>query len=604
MDKKLFLVSEIDEFIRKCLSLQGILSLDVEASSLNTRSSEFYLGGIGFSNKDTGYYLLINSLEIQSELSQSDNEKLVELFKTLESRTKLLVFNKAYEISVIDHMFNHSLNVLDVLIMATGLGKRASLKDLSRQYLDLDSEQWEKNIKSFVDSMTKLLKSYVSKNGKANKHFESLKQQLEQMRESNEYKLPEVKLKGQIESFENISRIIEEESLNSEEFIPVFLNRIVELAEKGIDEANYCMIPSKMVAEYCIYDCINTVNLFYAMLEEFKEKGTKESFQNYDDQTTLSILFEKNSYVWDEELAKSNIEFLTNKLLGHLKPLCLNENVSELLEITEQQKLDIAVSSDVEFLNEFINPRSVKTKRAINAAILNDRVRFCLFLKIVSYDSKRKRNIRFVKPFMKYLSLEITNVEQIDSAIELFKNDLTSGSVKVNDTQMSYVVTNFKRLTLDKDLYREEFNEEVPRTWTDLGIGDFNKDTIATLYSVFEKNYGINFDSSEEEIGVICDTYSEFSFYYNLSMCKKVAKEISGYDSKLGRDNVFVGNEDGSNGVSYYTNPNAENYRYVAKFNPVSTDTKRWKSGCMLATRQSDLQKYKNPRIAGIPLEL
>jgi len=283
-------------------------------------------------------------------------------------------------------------------------------------------------------------------------------------------------------------------------------------------------------------------------------------------------------------------------MLPFLKNLCLNEKICKHLEISEKEKLEIATTNSIDLLTEYVNPRSPKIREFNQLVMFNPRMQFCVFMEIVKFDSTYARNARFVKPFLKYTKLNINSAEGIDSAIELFKEDMSKA--KLTESQIKYAIDNFKNLTFcvkaktaKKSNSSEEESEAEeekqsdssivrPKSWEDLGIGDFNKDTISLFFKIFESYYGIDFTKPEKEFLNYCDEYEEFAHFYYISMCKKIAKEISGYDSKLGRDNVFeyVSENDYGKHVSESSDPDKK-YVFVTKFNPVSTETKRWKSG-------------------------
>ena len=77
----------------------------------------------------------------------------------------------------------------------------------------------------------------------------------------------------------------------------------------------------------------------------------------------------------------------------------------------------------------------------------------------------------------------------------------------------------------------------------------------------------------------MCEKYPEFSYFFHLSMSVKIAKEISGYNSKLGRDKVYAKEEGDLLGKPISSGVESKEWLYQLDFNPISTETRRWKSG-------------------------
>lgn len=519
----IFNLDQLDEFHLFVINNLGMfVTLDYETSSLDVLKNDdfFYLAGIGIGDDITGCYLNINSLEIRNKLSEDHKSKISFILNDIQSKKKLLVFNKSFEVAVTKRVFNLDLKVLDVLIMATCLSERSTLKDLSRKYLELSEDAtWEADISLFINSLETILKLLYPKRTKTiNKHWVHFCESLDLMSNNtseseNQYYFPEFTIKGLSEGFGNISSIFERNNVPKES-IPEILNLIKNLVSSDCLEANYSFIPTNMVAKYCILDTINTTKLFKKLQPEFSSGDLTSAYKNYDKQVNLAIKMEGNSCKWDDEIAKTNLKMLNDHALYYLKKVVLNPLVLEELEIDEVKKLDLLTTSEISELYAYVNPRSIKLRPLIEKVMLSTPIKFAVFL----YECKLKRQTysTMFKGISDLIETKYSNTSQLEDALDSFKNRIMNEGLKLSTSEKKLVEEKFKNLT----------------------ISEFNKETMNYYLAVFTSILDIDLNSFES-----LDSIPEVSFFFNLFITKKVLKEVSGYDGKLGYEKVIFEKE-------------------------------------------------------------
>ena len=508
-----FNLDTLDNFIYFIKNnLEKVITLDYETSSLDWNRKDFKLAGLGFGDSTTGCYLAVNTLECSSEISEEHLSKFKELFNYISNHKNLLVFNKSFENPVTKRIFGIEINPVDVLIVATSLNKRSSLKELSRTYLDLNEDsEWEVDIHNFVSSLEACLKLLSPKRTKTvNKHWISFKEQVEEMI-SVDYFGPVISsIKGLIEAFEYIKSIFERNLSNIQQGYKDFYNLIIDLVNKDITEANYSYIPLEMVSKYCILDTINTTRLFNQLYPMFKEKKLDKSFKNYDKQTNLSIKLEQNSCYWNTEKADSIIETLNSEVLHYMKKLVLNKRTIEYLKIDELKILDLTSTTNIDDLYEYINPRSIKLRPIIEEIMLTTPVKFAVFIYMCR--EKRESYPRMFNGIKDILYKEHTSLEDLMDSLSIFMKMVSNNEIKLSNSEKTLLMENFK----------------------DLHITEFNKETMTFYQEVFTHVLNIDLDSFES-----IDQYSETSFFFNLFIVKKILKELSSFSGKLGFGKVI-----------------------------------------------------------------
>jgi len=566
-----FNLDQLDDYILAVKNLKGkFVALDYEASGLNTLENDqrFKLGGVGLSDEDEGHYLVVNSLESRNDLTEEQKEKIVGLFQWLESCKIILVYNQSYELNVTKRIFNYDIKVQDVLIIATTLDTRGSLKDNTRKFVfgetvsssapsysddddedatPADLEFWEKNISLYNKHLRNIVKAYLPKNGKENKHFTSLLEQHSAMQESGQYVQPEHKIKGLNEGYFNLYNILEEE-LEPED-VPatkeILFETIISKVHNAEFEVDFTYIPSAMVSKYCISDCINTVKLFKVFAKMLGEGNYKKAFDSYSKQTVLAMEMENNGIAWDENAHQKYESELREHLLARMKSMILNPRVIEALEISDEQILEIKTTTDLDVLNGFINPRSIKTREIVTKVMMSTPVKIAWLLETSKDLIKKQNNYgrKVLAKMSKFLDLPYGSAESLMVIIPdlgpvvYFYRESGKASEK-----------EFMATQLDKF--------ELP---------GFNKEIIAKFKDIFSRYFAIDFSSWDS-----INSMPESQFYVDIFLCKKVAKELSSFDSKLGMDCVTA-KED------LYVDADFD-YLYRGRFNPCAVTTKRFSS--------------------------
>lgn len=511
----IFNLDQLDDFHNFVLNdLKSFVTLDYETSSLDTLKNDnyFYLAGIGLGDEFTGCYLNINSLEHRNTLTQEQKYKLSTILQDIQLKKKILVFNKSFEVAVTHRVFNFDLKPIDVLIIATCLSERSSLKDLSRKYLDLKEDStWEEDISLFVSSLEIILKLLSPKRTKTlNKHWVSFKDQFELIKSLDTYYFPEFTIKGLSEGFSNLAEIFSRNNVDNLSILST-LELIKDLVDKDVIEANYTYIPTNMVSKYCILDTINTTKLFKKIYPEFSKNDLIKSYKNYDKQVNLAIKMERNSCKWDDNIAKKNLEELNQHALYYLKKVVLNPLVLENLEIDQIKALELSTTSDIVDLYEYVNPRSIKLRPLIEKVMLSTPVKFAVFL----FECKIKRQTysTMFKGISDLIERKYNTSNELEDSLDTFKNRIINENLKLSNSE--------------KKLLEEKFKN--------LAITEFNKETMSYYLDVFMTVLNIDLDSFES-----LDSIPEVSFFFNLFITKKVLKEISGYAGKLGYEKVIL----------------------------------------------------------------
>jgi DNA polymerase I-like protein with 3'-5' exonuclease and polymerase domains len=580
---KVFKLEEIEEFISFCKSLDRIVALDYEASSLEVHKKDFELAGIGISDLENGAYLLINCLEERNELSKEEISKIVGLYKHLEQTRTILVYNKSYEVAVTKRIFNYDIRVLDVLVVATTLAERGSLKDNTRKFVlkekvdskfspfiedeeeDYKEENfWEENIGHWTKALKTVIGSFLSKKGKENKHFTSFVEQVNLMDEGAFYIKPEVKLKGLNSGFDKLFELIEAEVPPEDQghLKMVLFETIIERVNELRPEINYTYIPQAIISKYCIDDVFNTCKLFQFFIGKMKELDYSKAFESYNKQTDLAIILQNNGAAWNDNTRVYFVDILNDHLIQRLKKLILNERVIEKLEIPEMKVLEITTSLDLEFLKLFINPRSIKTRDIIEKVIFNTAMKIAWFLKSAddfikkqaNYGKKVLRNLN--KYLVKYNSAEelLSIKEQLSQDIFYYKQNGTYKEKEFFDTQLD-------KFTLP---------------------GFDSKIVIPKIHFIFKNYFNIDFEDEKSYYST-----PESAFFVDLFLCKKIMKEISGFDSKLGLQKVSSKEE---------LHEDFEcDYKYTPSFNPVAMETRRWGSGMHTLATNSHIRDCLEP---------
>lgn len=543
------------------------VTIDVEASGLDILSKSFKLGGVGISDSEEGFYLAINSLEDRNELTEEQITKFNWLLNWLETNKVILVYNQSYEIRVMKRIFNYDIKVQDVLVLATTLDTRGSLKDNTRKWvfgldsdssepiyesddedsIDSDDEFWEKNVSLWNKNFSKIIKAYMPKNGKENKHWTSFLEQYAVMSETGSVSQPEHKIKGLNEGYTNLFTILDEE-LEPEEIgytKSCLFETIISRVQSGYSEVDFTYLPEKMVSKYCIDDCINTCKLFKVFAGMLSQGDYKRAYNSYNNQTLFAIELENNGIAWDEEAAQLHTKNLQEHLVARMKSLILNPKSVEHLQLSDEQILEVKTTDDLEMLTGHINPRSIKTREIVSKVIFSKSVKIAWLLE-ASRD--------FIKKQQNYGRSVLSKMEKF--------LDLPYGT----EESLLDIIPDLGPVVY---LYREKgkaSEKEFMNSQLDLfELPGFNKEIIAKIKIVFERYFGIDFSSWDS-----INSMPECKFYVDIFLCKKIAKEISGFDSKLGRDCVTS--------KENLALENASDYFYQGRFNPCAVTTKRWSS--------------------------
>lgn len=563
-----FNLDQLDDYILAVKNLKGkFVSCDYEASGLNTHEHSFCLAGIGISDEEEGFYLIINSLESRNNLTEEQKEKIVSLFQWLEQNKVILVYNQSYEINVTKRIFNYDIKVQDVLVIATALDTRGSLKDNTRKFVFGDEskasndsidysddeeptfvsdEFWEKAISDWNRNLKLVVKSYLPKKTE-NKHFVSFLEQYATMRESGQYYQPTHKIKGLNEGYANLFQVIEDE-LEPEAFQrtkEILFETIISKVHNAEFEVDFTYIPEQIISKYCIDDCINTVKLFKVFAKMLGEGNYKKAFDSYSKQTVLAMEMENNGIAWDENAHQKYESELREHLLARMKSMILNPRVIEALEISDEQILEIKTTTDLDVLNGFINPRSIKTREIVTKVMMSTPVKIAWLLETSKDLIKKQNNYgrKVLAKMSKFLDLPYGSAESLMDIIPdlgpvvYFYRESGKASEK-----------EFMATQLDKF--------ELP---------GFNKEIIAKFKDIFSRYFAIDFSSWDS-----INSMPESQFYVDIFLCKKVAKELSSFDSKLGMDCVTA-KED------LYVDADFD-YLYRGRFNPCAVTTKRFSS--------------------------
>lgn len=571
VSKNYFFIEEINDFIEKVKLLNKVVCLDYESSGLNHYSKSFSLAGIGFSDSENGYYLIINSIEKRNLITNEINEKIKNLFEYLSSKHLLVCFNKKYEIPVTKAVFNYDIKLVDVMIMSLCLDDKAGLKKLSRKHLNVEIKEvvkenldedelveeaeeidlfWDEDVKVWVNSLSGIVSSFIQKTEKPNKHYLSFLDQYNLMKETGILIKPESKLKGLTTSFDSLFSLIEKKISDDRKqlIINSLFETIITKVNNNDSEKDYTLVPYEIVYEYCIEDCKNTCKLFSIFVEQFKTLKLGKAYESYSGQTDLAIDMEQAGCSWDSLNQEKYLVELNKHLLYYMKKLILNKRFVEKMNLTDIQILEVETTTDYDYLCTYINPRSIKTREIIEKVVMSVPVRIAWMLKSSEelIRNRSKYNESIITKIKPLLDKEYNGSEDLLSTIP----------------QLGPIVRHYRE---SRNFRERKFFESQLDLFTLPGFD--GKKVIPKFFKIFKKYFKIDFSKEESFYSI-----PEVEFFVDLFLCKKVSKEISAFYSKLGldkvHDKILLNDED------FICDK-----KFIPEFKVNSVVTRRWSSG-------------------------
>lgn len=436
---------------------------------------------------------------------------------------------------------------------------------------------------------------------------------------------------------------INEYQKQSYNLLNLILNKVKDNAE-----VNYSDIPYDILSFYCMQDVFQTSRLYDNLIAEIKEKNLEEAMEIMQENMRLSAELEINGIGWNDEYAilckkhydEYETRYLKKFLLLPLVEPCvlearyllkrdenskyiegrkkISDDEKEALhrqvkslnrnKYNQQELIEINSTLDVDVLHNYFNPDS-SSKRSVKVfsnAIMTHRVKMAHYMQAckIKIDFSSLDDFKKIFPasydiYKDWLVAEETGQEGVLKFLETLNIPSTSSNRK-SEYKFLEECRNFEIGSFDE----KEFIQPLYTLF-----GDYLKVDTNAAVSATEEDYGndeYDFTETVDKTTWIDEWY--VLYYFRIS--KKVSKARSAFiEGSVGRKNVeIVSNFDVYKQVipylhKYYDEEGephladySESYVKRTNFRPLSTETRRWRSGeHLLPPTLKDLTKSRYP---------
>ena len=587
---------ELEDFLDTYRLTGTEIALDYEASSLETKSIDFELAGIGLSTGDSSSYLVIKDFyTYNSKLDEESITKIRDFFLEREKKgCTFLVFNAKYEIPATLNIFGIELkSVIDVMQYCKTLNIGGGLKEISRVYLE--EFTWTSDLDAWLSNFNNLLNCLKPTAKYSRPEAEVLMQEgIEKLIELLHSKENlNTREKNMFKALKELISIIKKQRKEDLEESLKILEKILKNKLQNSDyEARYTESPREIVSPYCGLDAKNTYKLYKLLLKMLSKEGNKynrdlvPAANYYCEHAWLGYILELNGIVWNDEFAEKLSKIYQKSALEALRSFLLIPRSKKVLKLSSSQILEIQSINDLDSLKSYFNPRATNKANTQKFSLIlsTKRLRFILLLDGV----REKLNVSDLKTVKEYFPTLLKYYE----------------AIKGNNNKLKSLETLRNKLAKNIDsLFRLENGTETEwhlvNLYSNWELPNASSSTIESIYQSL-KNI---LDIDPDDRSTWCE---EFEILYYHRLYKKIAHTHSNFiEGSTGRGSVKVIKSKDVDKIiakrirSYNKNRSLEKdetYIIQPSFKCNTAVTKRWNSGIHILPWNSEIRNIQRSR--------
>lgn len=597
---ELFEPHQYKEFLAKFMDAP-VLGLDYEGSSLEPTVEGFEIGGIGLARKGYAAYLCFKDFgNFEYRFTPEIANTLGRFLKAKNDQNALLAFNLKYEVPITKtHMHRFIDRVIDVMQECRTLDIRGGLKEISKQLLHVSG--WTKGLEEWLEAVNKLLaqlkptsrapraeEKFLREGGIAAVHADLLKRQAK-----TEEKTPgktNARIEAMLESIASFREMaVPIYGADTDAKITAFL---IHKMDRGEFDCNYTEIPKEITGPYCGADCHNTLEVHEIVGERLDKANLRPAADYYNRQIYLGAAMEENGIMWDDDVAEELDVKHKKVMMDALRAFILCPGVWARMEVedgdevrraTEQDKLNVLSTTELDHLKGYFNPGSTAPANTIRLGeiLVTPLVRITMMLQDINNQ---------------YLS----NAEDCLVAYPILTR-LMLATMKEKDTGRAAInrfMGAFKIIKENGQLNGGE--ENLFRRYAGYKLPNAQSETLQIVMDSLINFTGFDFDDTGTWIDDAQPVY-----YYKLY--KKVAKAADSFiNGVAGRKSVRIVQLNEETGVwerkAIYgeRKPTAnERYLFEPSYGVNAAKTKRWTSAyhgipSMSESKQAFVSRFKN----------
>jgi uracil-DNA glycosylase family 4 len=584
------------------------LGFDIEATSLESLSSDLLICGLGFADKEgNGYYVPLRD--------RKDLAKVLPKLRELMATRSLCVFNFTYEGTAMAAQLQfHPYEwhkMIDARQAALVIGMKSSLKDIALKH---GFPNWEETMFTVVDYLGEIYK-LICKGKKDTAELVAL-------RESWDAFLEAVKLKPKLDPIIGRVEYLRElyppepgkEGITFEEVRVI----LVDQATKRIKRKFFELAPLKIISQYCAFDAYAALKIYDLITADMIEEELK-GLPYFMEHAELGATLECAGVGWNLEEAKRLDTLYSEELIKALKYFLSNDIVCKVLGLSTHALVTINSHSDIKQLKDYFNP---------NSTHVNTRAQFNQMM-----DCSFTRNVYTLWNLYQSVNQtpDGTNTELKTVFVELLREVEEDGDIKDEGERKKKFMEEMKPVNAEKRAWAEtahdqilemieayeppkrrgrRFQEEEEFDPIDklkgmlehFELPKMDEPTIVPLYNAFKKIGGIEIDDES--------TWTpQFGVLYYFRLYKKINKASTAYLwGKVGMGGsakVIKKSHTGyicpprfePNWPEILENGPGDRFPLASwEFNINGADTGRWRSGFHLWPQGCELQDLKISR--------
>jgi uracil-DNA glycosylase family 4 len=583
------------------------LGFDIEATSLESLSSDLFVCGLGFADKEgNGYYVPLKD--------RKDLFKVFPKLKEILTTRCLYVFNFTYEGTVMATQLQvHPYEwhkMIDARQAALVIGMKSSLKDIALKH---GFPEWEEEMFKVVDDIDSIYK-LICKGKKDTAELVALRKSWDDFLEAVRQKPKLDPIIGKVEYLQSLYPDDPSEGVTFEEVRVV----LVDQASKRIKRKFFDLAPLKIISEYCAFDSYAALKIYEIITAEMSEEELK-GLPRFFEHAELGASLECSGVGWNLEEAKHLDVLYSEEMVKTLKHFLNNSVVRNVLNLSTHALVNINAHSDLKQLKEYFNPNSthVNTRAQFNQILDSPFTRkvYTLWNLYQSVNQTPDGVNAELKDMFAYLAREAKEDDSIKDEAERkekFKAEVAAINaekrewIESADDSILEMVEAFEP-PKSRNRWRNEEEQEDPiekykQMLQKFEIPKMDEPTIVPLYKAFSVMGGIDIDDES--------TWTpQFEALYYFRLYKKIGKASSAYlwgsvgmggSAKIIKDNQrkFVSPPRFDPDWSQIFLEGPGNFIPLVSwdFNVNGADTNRWRSGFHLWPPSCELQDLKTSR--------
>ena len=559
---------QVDEFITyvrdHIVPNSKVVALDYEGSSLEPLSIDFKLGGLSLSNERIGSYLWFkHATHYEYGLTEEVAKKVGALLKELDDQGLLVVYNLKYEVPATYRVFNvNLLHVIDCMQYTIPLNAKGSLKDNARSFLRVG--QWEKGVEEYKEAA-----DYVLQWLKPTKKFRR-KEEICLTDEGIDALVADLSSREDDKAKKMLASLQTMEKSLVLECIGLYLRHKVQSESF---ELTYDELPLKLVATYCGFDGIFTVQLYLELVARLEAENLLQAAKYYNQQIYLGMQMESAGCCWDDVEASRIEEEYDALALDCLRRFLLVAKVSKLLGLSSQDIIEIQSSTSLDVLKKFFNPDSSHKSNTskLSEILITARVRICLIAWAVYQAMEaNEKDCRKLMPFLSEWVDKLLANEDKQAAIQIAAKEI----------QQAYN---------DGILKKEEYKKVS--FYSDYQLESADAATIDVVVNATVKFMGVDIEKPHE-------AHDDYKVIFYHKYYKKLNKSKGTFlNGKVGRQAVSVISKDIMDPTypirirPYSPIQESEILLWSPSLNVNGAITRRWTSGSHNIPPSSDIRR-------------